>query len=120
MRDVAGAYVRAQAFKNRPPDPRLMEELRGFVQESLKGLGLPPAEAHAALYNALRGIAWTTTMMAEYDLPLAATMDVGEQLARITVSNAPTRFDRQSVEVGVGAGYFTGLLMGLDMGVTKR
>lgn len=122
MRDIESAYRRAEEFKGRymrRPDIVLVEELRRLVTLRVADLGLGPRETHAAVNSTLGGIAWLTGLSAEYDLPMAALLDAPSPILDATVRNAKG-FDSNAIGVGVGAGFYSGLLMGLDMGVTER
>lgn len=127
-RDLTAAYARAQAFKEHwnhegatvnLPHERL-EELRTVLEAKLDqegiGRGASSEARAAALYNALRGVTWIAGLATTYDLAIEPLMRVPEDLARKVTAHMdgiPLN-PRQYVELGIGAGFFTGLLMGFD------
>lgn len=60
-------------------------------------------------------MSWVAAMVHTYDLPLAATIDVTYDVGRNIQRNVPG-LDAASVEMGVGGGWYTGLLTGLILG----
>lgn len=123
-RDLTDAYARAQAFKEHwnhlgahDIPPERLEELRVAVEGKLSREGITDAARAAALYNTLRGVAWIAGLASTYDLAIDPLMTVPEDIARNVTANmegiplAP----KQCVELGIGAGFFTGLLIGLDI-----
>lgn len=117
-RDLAPVYVDVQAFKeahkNGGSTGDMNERLRQAVNEQLGRRGLTPQQRHAALYNALRGMAWLAAMCERYGIDPDTLLDAPEDIVRNVVTNTQGMgFDATSIELGVGAAYFTGLLVGL-------
>lgn len=120
-RDLTPIYADAQAFKdahqNGGQGGETLEGLRRAIALQLAPKRLSPIEAHAALYNALRGMAWIAAMAERYDLDVDTLLDAPEDITRNVVTNTRgMSFDAASIQLGVGAAYFTGLLVGLKAG----
>jgi hypothetical protein len=123
-RDLTDAYARAQAFKEQyriaeNVTGERLEELRGVIACKIAQEGITePQAARAALYSTLNGLTWIAGLSQVHDLAIDPLMSIPEDIARNVSINAEDVVlnPSQAIQMGVGAGFFTGLLVGLDAG----
>lgn len=110
-------YLRVQELKEQSFD--MPADLIGVLSDRLaEQLGRRPSTGE--LEAAVAGIGWVARMLHDFKLDLADALAVPEaitanvltNLRRARERNAPYG-EREAVEAGIGAGFYTGLYMGL-------
>lgn len=122
--DLVPVYLDAQSFKDAHAQARVDAEVEARLKLGLeKSLGArlhDEAKRRLVLDSTLRGMAWLAAMCEEFEIEPRTLLEPPDDICHQTFTNTRSlRFDRRAIEVGVGAGYYTGLLVGLKAGGVK-
>jgi hypothetical protein len=114
--DIYDTYSEVQRRKDRPiwegegPSREMIEKISATFRAQV-GREIASAE----LKTTLDGMGWLMRMAAEEDVPLEALMQIAEDIeskARANIARTSIGVHDQ-LSVGVGAGFFTGLWVGI-------
>lgn len=96
-------------------DPAVVVQVKRALKRQLQ------SDDPQLIATALQGMAWVIPMLMDAGLDGEEAMDVPEQIVANTVLNMPAGIShrvsfKQAIELGVGAGFYTGLWTGLILG----
>lgn len=118
MPDLVEAFDRVNAIKGDDhwrPDAdslrQITEKLRAELGEGFNAKGVE---------DTIMGLGWVGRMLVEYGLDFEQLMVTAERLTDATLAGVDRSklglTPEQGLQAGIGAGYFTGLYMGLMIG----
>lgn len=122
MGELTDAYQAAQAFKNEAASDwsPTGEQLRTIFEQLAGELGEVTPQM---VEQTLRGLGWVARLVVEHQLELDELMAVCQALddgTRQEVVAAGLTDPGQACSAGTGAGFFTGLLVGLIVAERRR